>query len=134
VTYESKEAGELEPKGGSSTTTWRTSSTAYCGCQLDAAAGTYQAQQARPGRARKVPAATLLHVGIAAATLLLYTALPPRFHRGRHWSEQADPSRPRWACMAQIWAIGSCRQHPAAPPVERRRDATNNLEPSRRML
>jgi hypothetical protein len=43
VTYESEEVERFKSEGGSSTTTWRTSSTAVSGCQLDVAAGTHQA-------------------------------------------------------------------------------------------
>ena len=74
----------LEPKGDSGAATWRTSSTATCGCRPDAVARTHQAGQARlgPMRTRKVLATTLLHVGNAADTYPL-----DRHHRsGRTWT------------------------------------------------
>jgi hypothetical protein len=52
----------------------------------DIAAGTYQAQQAwpSPSRARKVPVATLLHIGIGAVTLM---------HCNTTMNSQEEPSQ-----------------------------------------
>jgi hypothetical protein len=119
----------LEPKGGSSTTTWRTSSTAVSGCRPDAAAGTHQAQLARPGPdwARKVPAATLLHVGQRRR---YPSCSEPHHHdhsRGCRHCEQADPPKPRWACRARSGPSDAGCHLCAEPPRRRHRDASSHL-------
>jgi hypothetical protein len=100
------------------------------------AAGTHPAQQAQPDPdwARKVPAAALLHVGKAAATLLHRAEPPPPTHRACRDREPADPPRPRWSPPGPDLGhrdLAATPRRPAAPAPPRRHQATTSRPATR---
>ena len=107
--------------------TWRTSSTAISRCRPDAVVRTHQAGQARPGsgRARKVPAATLLHVGHADATLLIDTIARPDLDGPRSSCRRAaagamsSPPPNSRARRSQTGRSGSCPTRPDPARAQR---------------